>query len=440
MLNRFYGPGWARRQPVLVINQLGVSPNLMRGGGPHQDFSVNGRLQPTLTMQPGEVQLWRIVNTSSRSGAFFTGFANPSDPNAPPDFQWKQIAQDGVQFAGPNYDASENPTFLMAAGNRVDLLVKAPANASSEAQTYALIVQQARSYCETLPAGTLPPIATVPPANPCDPEPPVPLLFVEVSTSPAAGNLTEFIPTDEVEASFPTFLGDISDADVQARKTVVFESLPTGGRPAVMHTIDGHKFDGNIGQVVLLNTVEEWKIENRTVDQSIANGTVTQTDPPGLVDHPFHIHINPFQIVELFNPNEMLVDEKGQPLTDPATDKPATGADGKPLPKYVFTEADFQFPDLQCLLDAGNSETWKDCHNVVSANGVWWDVFPIPSGAVTTDANGNEVIVPGFFRMRSRFVDYTGQYVIHCHILAHEDRGMMTIVDVVPFTTAYSHK
>jgi len=28
--------------------------------------------------------------------------------------------------------------------------------------------------------------------------------------------------------------------------------------------------------------------------------------------------------------------------------------------------------------------------------------------------------------MRSRFVDYTGQYVMHCHILAHEDRGMMT--------------
>ena len=30
--------------------------------------------------------------------------------------------------------------------------------------------------------------------------------------------------------------------------------------------------------------------------------------------------------------------------------------------------------------------------------------------------------------MRSRFVDFAGHYVIHCHILAHEDRGMMTIV------------
>jgi hypothetical protein len=34
--------------------------------------------------------------------------------------------------------------------------------------------------------------------------------------------------------------------------------------------------------------------------------------------------------------------------------------------------------------------------------------------------------------MRSRFVDYPGLWVIHCHILAHEDRGMMTIVQVAP--------
>jgi len=34
--------------------------------------------------------------------------------------------------------------------------------------------------------------------------------------------------------------------------------------------------------------------------------------------------------------------------------------------------------------------------------------------------------------MRSRFADFTGQYVLHCHILAHEDRGMMQLVEVAP--------
>jgi hypothetical protein len=37
--------------------------------------------------------------------------------------------------------------------------------------------------------------------------------------------------------------------------------------------------------------------------------------------------------------------------------------------------------------------------------------------------------------MRSNFVDCAGYYVLHCHILAHEDRGMMTVVEVAPLLT-----
>ena len=79
---------------------------------------------------------------------------------------------------------------------------------------------------------------------------------------------------------------------------------------------------------------------------------------------------------------------------------------------------------------------------------IWWDVFPIPSGLGATDQGGNpingpdgkQIIAAGYFKMRSRFVDFAGTYVLHCHILAHEDRGMMTVVQVVPFTTPYSHQ
>ena len=56
---------------------------------------------------------------------------------------------------------------------------------------------------------------------------------------------------------------------------------------------------------------------------------------------------------------------------------------------------------------------------------VWWDVFAIPSARVA-----GETVIPGYFKMRSRFVDYAGSYVLHCHILAHEDRGMMLQVDL----------
>ena len=41
--------------------------------------------------------------------------------------------------------------------------------------------------------------------------------------------------------------------------------------------------------------------------------------------------------------------------------------------------------------------------------------------------------------MRSRFVDFTGTYVLHCHILIHEDRGMMQLVKVVSDRPPYAH-
>jgi FtsP/CotA-like multicopper oxidase with cupredoxin domain len=105
----------------------------------------------------------------------------------------------------------------------------------------------------------------------------------------------------------------------------------------------------------------------------------------------------------------------------------------------------------QCYLDPQNPSSWKPCANEPqppAMNPLWWDVFPIPSGVAATDAAGkpilktgttNQVLVPGYFKMRSRFVDFSGYYVIHCHILAHEDRGMMTIVEVAPRQSPYSH-
>ena len=82
------------------------------------DFSVNGQIRPKLRMQLGEVQLWRIVNTSSRSAVYFM---------PPSGLQWRQVAQDGVQLHDANYQKSLNQPLYLAPANRVDLLVKAPA-------------------------------------------------------------------------------------------------------------------------------------------------------------------------------------------------------------------------------------------------------------------------------------------------------------------------
>jgi len=60
---------------------------------------------------------------------------------------------------------------------------------------------------------------------------------------------------------------------------------------------------------------------------------------------------------------------------------------------------------------------------------IWWDTFAIPSARADPNA---ATPIPGYFKMRSRFVDYHGVYVMHCHILIHEDRGMMFTVEVTP--------
>ena len=52
------------------------------------------------------------------------------------------------------------------------------------------------------------------------------------------------------------------------------------------------------------------------------------------------------------------------------------------------------------------------------------------------EANGLQDTIPlpinGEVVIRIPFRDYTGKFVYHCHILNHEDNGMMGIVEVVP--------
>ena len=406
-LNAYYGKDWTRGAKVMVINQLGVSPNLERGGGgttkpggkgqqlgPDKgpSFSVNGRIQPYVEMQPGEVQMWRIVNTSSRAGTFL---------NLPAGFQWKQLAQDGVQFNNVNYQAALNQPILLMPGNRADLLVMAPATITGTStgkkppayMTVPLLVQNVVDPTADLPTAAQ-----------------VTMLNIRVG---GKAKPMQFIPQ---APTFPPFLADITDKEVTGKKTITFSTSGKTSNPGFSyHYIDGKQFSGEVGEVILLNTVEEWKVVNATYGPPIA--------------HPFHIHINPFQVTEVFDPNATIPDPNNP---------------GKTLPQYV-TDRKNLTTSGQCLLDVGDPETWKPCTSARSAppsNLIWWDVFPIPSGLTVTDPNDSKVTlaqIPGYFKMRSRFVDYHGYYVIHCHILAHEDRGMMTIVEVAPLRSPYSH-
>jgi len=393
---------WDLQQVVMVVQQLTTTINLLRGGGRGQAvLSVNGRQQPLLTVRPNQVQLWRIVNTASRD--FLT--LCPFDPAS--GITWRQTAQDGVQFKWDNYNdtANNNATINLAPGNRVDLLVQATKDGSQPLNVVSGNV--ASSTCDSS-------------ANPS------PLLTVNVDkTKPAAQPQMPFIDQAHYPP-FPQFLEDIPASEIHVHRELVFNSVgnpnpnppPHSGSspPNNSHFINNKQFsDGLVDQVMLLDTAEEWKVMH-----------LTNSDGVGSIAHPFHIHINPFQITEVFDPNSAAAQQGGK-----------------------------------CYADPNHPDTWKPCPDASpKKNFIWWDVFAIPPGrqdtltCTTKDQcpepirnqvncpGGSDpctIIIPGYFKMRTRFSDFTGQYVLHCHILAHEDRGMMELVEVVPNTTIYRH-
>ena len=382
------GTLWTRTQPVMVINQFGTSPNLKGGGGQDKgpDFSINGRANPVINMKSGEVQMWRIVNASGRAGALFL--------KPPPGLNWRVLAKDGVQFHTDNYGKSLNSQFLLASGNRIDLLVQATCSTPTPC-TYPVQVHN-----------------TVDPSDLISAPPKRGPFNINLATVKVSGQSVMPFPDASPAKTFPNDLRDITDDEIRGTQILDFGTVPQKfdngpppGSQAAIHTINGKQFNAEVGMAVLLNKVEEWKVTNNST----------------FISHPFHIHINPFQVTEVFAPNSTL-------------------ADGT-TPMYVVnTNPNTPLKPGQCLVNPDKPDTWKPCVPTTPAtHKVWWDVFPIPSGVSAKKTDGTQITINGYFKMRSRFVDYPGWFVIHCHILAHEDRGMMTVVEVTPLLSPYSH-
>ncbi|MFN9644821.1 MAG: multicopper oxidase family protein [Cyanobacteriota bacterium] len=132
-------------------------------------------------------------------------------------------------------------------------------------------------------------------------------------------------------------------------------------------TSDPKPYDSSrIDRHLTLGTADEWVL------QSYLGG------------HPYHIHVNPFQIVKILDPN-------GKDLS---------------LPNVIDSDNDPQYQALKGV--------WKDTLWVKNTSST---KNPFPGGVYT-------VVI------RTRYERYIGDFVIHCHILNHEDMGMMENVSI----------
>ena len=194
---------------------------------------VNGQLNPTMTIQPGETQRWRVQNLTAS-----TAFHLQLDGH-----QLHQIAKDGNTLN----ETWTRDTIVLGPGERVEVLVQGGA-----AGSYALrTVPIATGF--TSQVGTV--LATLVSAGAAVTPQPLP---------------TTLLPME-----------DLSTAQIDERRRITFQIKPPISPTAVTAQINSRDFDPERDdQVVRLNTVEEWVIRNASTQW-----------------HPFHIHINDYQVV-----------------------------------------------------------------------------------------------------------------------------------------------
>ena len=270
-------------------------------------FTLNGQREPTIEMQPGEVQRWRILHAGYQDDIFLSLEGHSFHP----------IARDGIALAAlglpaiPNSDpeANDPDAMLIAPGQRIDVLVKAGAPG-----TYEL---RGLPYDQGYPS----------PAGP--------IARLVVSGEQLSMSLPSKLPPPPFET--------IRDEEITNRRELTFsakspEADAAGHWQEFTFMVDGRTFEAaRVDQRVKLGAVEEWTVTNLHHD-----------------DHIFHIHVNPFELTKI----------NGQPL----------------------------------------------------AQTVWLDTVVLPRN--------------GSLTFRSRFLDFTGKFVLHCHMMNHEELGMMQIVEV----------
>jgi suppressor of ftsI len=272
---------------------------------------VNGRINPRITMRPGETQFWQLGNIGV--AAYYQVALD--------DHEFTVVEEDGAMV----WRTWTSDTLFFPPGKRYGVLVTARKRAGV-VQLRQLGYDQGK-----------------------DQWPAAPLVRVQIE-----GERAQSVTVPEQIGDPPSWLTD----DIAQRRVLTLSQAIVDG--ASEFYIDGMLFDNLTFADVIqvkLGTTEDWVIRNAT---SVYAGA------PRNEQHPFHIHVNDFAVVETGD---------WDPLTNETSNRVRV------TPRSVA------------------------------------DTVNVPWNA--------------YVRFRTHFADFVGRSVFHCHLLFHEDHGMMGVFDIV---------
>ena len=284
--------------------------------------TVNGVQLPVIRLRPGQVERWRIVDSGQRESLNLMLMRSPDSPATLPDtLPFYEIANDGL----PLGKLVKSSSLVMYPGYRSDALVQAP----NQPGEYLLIdentpdqsgmngIKESRKH----------------------------IARIIVEGEPMSMQL----PNDGELAKFR--LRSVADSElVPAAAQTATYGIIDGPNKSLLFTIDKMSFDMEQARTLRLGDVAEWTLHAK----NLINGQ------PIPVAHPFHIHVNPFEVISVKDANDV----------EQLTNGP-----------------------------------------------VWRDTQIIPGGGTVV--------------LRTRYEDFAGTFVQHCHILDHEDQGMMELIDII---------
>ncbi|CAK8689527.1 unnamed protein product [Clavelina lepadiformis] len=210
---------------------------------------VNGLLQPTLVMQPGQVKRFRLLN----AGGLYALAVHLVNTNDGSSCTVKEIALDGMYLDQPR-DLGTGRSVLFAA-SRVDWLVKCPIPGTYELRSTFLSDDHLSMGEHPSFNGTL-------------------LTLVVNGSEVLNSAMPSTLPS---RPSYASDLRDVTEKDIDSR--FVVEVTPTD-------TIGREDFsESNIRYKARVNTIQEWHLVNTEY----------------VTSHPIHMHVNHMQVIS-YNP------------------------------------------------------------------------------------------------------------------------------------------